>query len=146
MILVVLVLRRGKKLQMIPPMTLPGQRANRYGTNIGGYGILAIPTLPLISNNSLNKLIAWVWQECHTLLRKSHASRWKAWLFFGLCGVRRPPSDRIPSAVQSDSVRRPIGFRPPRVTFLIIKHPDYMRSGTSMPSSAMPFFSVLPTF
>ena len=25
----------------------------------------------------------------------------------------RPPSDQIPSAVQSDSVRRPIGFRPP---------------------------------
>ena len=25
----------------------------------------------------------------------------------------RPPSDRIPSAVQSDSVRRPIRFRPP---------------------------------
>jgi len=24
----------------------------------------------------------------------------------------RPPSNRIPSAVQSDSVRRPIGFRP----------------------------------
>ena len=27
--------------------------------------------------------------------------------------VLRPPSDRIPSAVQSDSVRRPIRFRPP---------------------------------
>ena len=25
----------------------------------------------------------------------------------------RPPSDRIPSAVRLDSVRRPIGFRPP---------------------------------
>ena len=25
----------------------------------------------------------------------------------------RPPSDRIAFAVQSDSVRRPIGFRPP---------------------------------
>ena len=25
----------------------------------------------------------------------------------------RPPSDQIPSAVQSDSVRRPIRFRPP---------------------------------
>ena len=25
----------------------------------------------------------------------------------------RPPSDWIPSATQSDSVRRPIGFRPP---------------------------------
>ena len=25
----------------------------------------------------------------------------------------RPPSDRIPSAVQSDSVRRPIRLRPP---------------------------------
>ena len=25
----------------------------------------------------------------------------------------RPPSDQIPSAVRSDSVRRPIGFRPP---------------------------------
>ena len=28
-------------------------------------------------------------------------------------GRSRPPSDRIPSAVQSDSVRRPIGLRPP---------------------------------
>ena len=27
--------------------------------------------------------------------------------------VLRSPSDRIPSAVRSDSVRRPIGFRPP---------------------------------
>ena len=27
--------------------------------------------------------------------------------------VSRPPSNRIPSAAQSDSVRRPIGFRPP---------------------------------
>ena len=27
--------------------------------------------------------------------------------------VLRTPSDQIPSAVQSDSVRRPIGFRPP---------------------------------
>ena len=25
----------------------------------------------------------------------------------------RPPSDQIPSAVQSDSVRRPIGYRSP---------------------------------
>ena len=35
-----------------------------------------------------------------------------------LCSVRRPigfrpPSNQIPSAVQSDSERRPIGFRPP---------------------------------
>lgn len=42
--------------------------------------------------------------------------------------------------------RRPVVFRTVPVTFLIIKRPDYMRSGTSMPSSAMPFFSVLPTF
>ena len=72
-------------------------------------------------------------------------------LIYAVCGVRRPigfrpPSDQIPSAVRSDSVRRPIRFRPPCVTFLIIKRSDYMRSGTSMPSSAMPFFSVLPTF
>ena len=29
--------------------------------------------------------------------------------------VARPPSDQFPSAVQSDSVRRPIRFRPPPV-------------------------------
>ena len=40
--------------------------------------------------------------------------------------VRRPigfrlPSNRIPSAIQSDSVRRPIGFRPPsnRIPFAV---------------------------
>ena len=99
MILVVLVLRRGKKLQMIPPMTLPGQRANRYGTNIGGYGILAIPTLPLVSNNSLNKLIAWVWQDAIPSYEKATLPDGKRGFFFDLCGVRRSPSDQIPFAV-----------------------------------------------
>ena len=97
MILVVLVLRRGKKLQMIPPMTLHGQRANRYGTNIGGYGILAIPSY-----------------EKATLPDGKRGF----FLIYAVCGVRRPirfrpPSDQIPSAVRSDSVRRPIGFRSP---------------------------------
>ena len=32
-----------------------------------------------------------------------------------MCHRSRPPSDWIPSAVRSDSVRRPIGFRPPSV-------------------------------
>ena len=92
------MLRRGKKLQMIPPMTLPGQRANRYGTNIGGYGILVIPSY-----------------------EKATLPDGKRGFFFNLCGVRRPPSDRIPSAVRSDSVRRPIRFRPPsdRIPFAV---------------------------
>ncbi|WP_302292657.1 hypothetical protein [Leyella stercorea] len=38
--------------------------------------------------------------------------------------------------------RRGHPHRPTRMAFLLL----YMRSGTSMPSSAMPFFSVLPTF
>ena len=33
--------------------------------------------------------------------------------FLALSAVPRPPPDRIPSAARSDSVRRPIGFRPP---------------------------------
>ena len=104
------MLRRGKKLQMIPPMTLPGQRANRYGTNIGGYGILAIPTLPLVSNNSLNKLIAWVWQDAIPSYEKATLSDGKRgfFLIYAVCGVRRPirfrpPSDWIPSAARNIS-------------------------------------------
>ncbi|WP_278779685.1 hypothetical protein [Leyella stercorea] len=42
--------------------------------------------------------------------------------------------------IRTDRCRRP--HRPTRMAFLLL----YMRSGTSMPSSAMPFFSVLPTF
>ena len=32
-------------------------------------------------------------------------------IFLSFSPRSRPPSNRIPSAVQSDSVRRPIGFR-----------------------------------
>ena len=101
------MLRRGKKLQMIPPMTLPGQRANRYGTNIGGYGILAIPTLPLVSNNSLNKLIAWVWQDAIPSYEKATLPDGKRGfvLIYAVCGERRP-----------------VVFRTEHDTFLIIKY------------------------
>ncbi|WP_281531398.1 hypothetical protein [Leyella stercorea] len=42
--------------------------------------------------------------------------------------------------IRTDRCRRP--HQPMRMAFLLL----YMRSGTSIPSSAMPFFSVFPTF
>ena len=98
---------------------------------------------------------------CHTLLRKSHASRWEAWLFlcvFVLCvssaptdaDIRtdrrrhphRPTQTSVPTDADIRIDRRRHPYRPTRMAFLML----YMRSGTSIPSSAMPFFSVLPTF
>jgi hypothetical protein len=105
---------------------------------------------------------------CHTLLRKSHASRWEAWLFYVcLCYVchphrptqtsastdadirtdrRRHPHRPTQTSVSTDADirtdRRGHLHRPTQMAFLLL----YMRSGTSMPSSAMPFFNVLPTF
>ena len=105
---------------------------------------------------------------CHTLLRKSHASRWEAWLFYVclcyVCHPHRPTQTSAPTDadIRTDRRRHPYRptqtsaptdadiridrrghpYRPTRMAFLLL----YMRSGTSMPSSAMPFFSVLPTF
>ena len=90
---------------------------------------------------------------CHTLLRKSHASRWEAWLFVcvsAMCVIRtdrrrhphRPTQTSAPTDADIRIDRRRHPHRPTRMAFLLL----YMRSGTSMPSSAMPFFSVLPTF
>ena len=105
---------------------------------------------------------------CHTLLRKSHASRWEAWLFYVclyyVCHPHRPTQTSAPTDadIRTDRRRHPHRptqtsvstdadirtdrrghlHRPTRMAFLLL----YMRSGTSMPSSAMPFFSVLPTF
>uniref|UniRef100_UPI003FD7DD2D hypothetical protein n=1 Tax=Leyella stercorea TaxID=363265 RepID=UPI003FD7DD2D len=55
---------------------------------------------------------------------------------FVLC-VSSAPTD---ADIRTD--RRGHPHRPMQMAFLLL----YMRSGTSMPSSAMPFFSVLPTF
>ena len=149
-------------------MTLPGQRANRYGTNIGGYGILAIPTLPLVSNNSLNKLIAWVWQDAIPSYEKATLLDGKRGFFYVclcyVCHPHRPTQTSAPTDadIRTDRRRHPCRptqtsaptdadiridrrghpYRPTRMAFLLL----YMRSGTSMPSSAMPFLSVLPTF
>ena len=90
---------------------------------------------------------------CHTLLRKSHASRWEAWLFMCVCAMcvirtdrrrhpHRPTQTSAPTDADIRIDRRGHPYRPTRMAFLLL----YMRSGTSMPSSAMPFFSVLPTF
>ena len=105
---------------------------------------------------------------CHTLLRKSHASHREAWLFYVcLCYVchphrptqtsaptdadiridrRRHPHRPTQTSVSTDADiridRRGHLHRPTQMAFLLL----YMRSGTSMPSCAMPFFSVLPTF
>ncbi|WP_455513184.1 hypothetical protein [Leyella stercorea] len=113
-------------------------------------------------------LIAWVWQDAIPSYEKATLHRWEAWLFYVclcyVCHPRRPTQTSAPTDadirtdrrrhphrptqtsastdadIRTDRRRHP--YRPTRMAFLLL----YMRSGTSMPSSAMPFFSVLPTF
>ena len=48
--------------------------------------------------------------------------------------VFRPPSNRIPSAAQSDSVRRPIRFRPPSDQIPSAARSDSVRRPTPIPN------------
>ena len=48
--------------------------------------------------------------------------------------VFRSPSNRIPSAAQSDSVRRPIGFRPPPDRIPYAVRSDSVRCPTHIPN------------
>ncbi|WP_278909551.1 hypothetical protein [Leyella stercorea] len=70
----------------------------------------------------------------------------EAWLFYVclcyVCHPHRPTQTSAPTDADIRIDRRRHPYRPTRMAFLLL----YMRSGTSMPSSAMPFFSVLPTF
>ena len=75
--------------------------------------LLAEKNLPRNPRNSQNYLLRRTSHGIHGIHRS-----YGALLRLAPDSVRRPigfrpPSDQIPSAVQSDSVRRPIGFRPP---------------------------------
>ncbi|WP_417090605.1 hypothetical protein [Leyella stercorea] len=59
-----------------------------------------------------------------------------------VCHPHRPTQSSAPTDADIRTDRRGHPHRPMQMAFLLL----YMRSGTSMPSSAMPFFSVLPTF
>ena len=76
-------------------------------------------------------LIAWVWQDAIPSYEKATLLDGKRGFFMCVCAMCVIRIDRRGHPHQST-----------QMAFLLL----YMRSGTSMPSSAMPFFSVLPTF
>ncbi|WP_216589898.1 hypothetical protein, partial [Leyella stercorea] len=124
---------------------------------------------------SLNMLMAWVWQDAIPSYEKATLLDGKRGFFMCVCAMcvirtdrrrhphrptqtsaptdadiridrrrhpHRPTQTSAPTDADICTDRRRHPHRPMRMAFLLL----YMRSGTSMPSSAMPFFSVLPTF
>ncbi|WP_302555495.1 hypothetical protein [Leyella stercorea] len=98
-------------------------------------------------------LIAWVWQDAIPSYEKATLLDGKRGFFMCVCAMcvirtdrrrhpHRPTQTSAPTDADIRIDRRGHPYRPTRMAFLLL----YMRSGTSMPSSAMPFFSVLPTF
>ena len=91
-------------------------------------------------------LIAWVWQDAIPSYEKATLLDGKRGFFYVclcyVCHPHRPTQTSAPTDADIRIDRRGHPHQSTQMAFLLL----YMRSGTSMPSSAMPFFSVLPTF